>query len=307
MSTSHAAAFAEPGPPEVLQLVTRDVPLPGTGEVLLRARAAGVQPADVALRRQGWGPPGVEITLPQVPGNEVAGIVQSVGPGVEDWSPGDEVLGWRMFECYAEHVVMPADQLVAKPPTLAWEIAGALSASGQTAYNALKQLGVGPGDTLLVHAAAGGVGTVAVQLAQLWGARVIGTASERNHDYLRALGVTPVLYGDGLVERVRAAAPGGVDAALDAAGRDALAPSLELVADRERVGTIADFANAPKLGVHFLRSERTQARLSELAGLAASGELQITVSGRYALAQAAEAQREVESGHVRGKVVLTLG
>jgi NADPH:quinone reductase-like Zn-dependent oxidoreductase len=187
-----------------------------------------------------------------------------------------------------------------------WEEAGVLTASGQTAHTALGTLGVGHGDTVLIHAAAGGVGSFAVQIARAWGARVIGTASERNHDYLRSLGAVPVVYGPGLVDRVKAAAPEGVSAALDAAGEEALRASVELVGDRSRIGTIVAFDRVEELGVRAIRSQRSKDRLAELVQLYEQGELKIHVSRTFSLSEAAEAHRIVESGHVRGKVVLRI-
>lgn len=182
----------------------------------------------------------------------------------------------------------------------------ALSAVGQTAFNALQKLRVSAGETLLVHAAAGGVGTVAVQLARRRGARVIGTASERNHDYLRSLGAEPVVYGSGLTERVRAMAPEGVDVVLDAVGGAAVTASLDLVTDRTRIGTTVDQRAADEYGVVRLRGSRSTAVLAELADLAAAHDLVLPIATAYPLLSAADAHREVETGHVRGKVVLTV-
>ncbi|MBO1416653.1 NADP-dependent oxidoreductase [Streptomyces sp. FH025] len=292
------------GGPEVLRVTEVPDPEPGPGEVRVRVFAAAVQPADLAIR-DGWSPPGVTVEPPVVLGNEFAGVVDRLGPGTEGRRVGDEVLGFRLLNCQAELVTVDAAQLVAKPAGMPWEQAGSLSASGQTAHVALTLLGVGPGDTVLVHGASGGVGTVAVQLARAWGATVIGTASERNHDYLRELGAIPVAYGEGLVERVRAVAPQGVDAAFDAAGRGALEASVELVADRDRIGTVVDYPAAERLGVRGLRAPRTAERLAELVRLWEAGGLRLEVAEALPLEKAAEAHRLVGTGHVRGKVVLT--
>ncbi|MFI5533380.1 NADP-dependent oxidoreductase [Kitasatospora sp. NPDC051853] len=297
-----ATLFREPGGPEVIEVAELPVPLPGPGEVLVRVLAAGIQPADTAVRA-GWSPPGVTVTHPATPGNEFAGMVTQLGAGSFGWEVGDEVLGFRLLGCHAQYVAVPGEQLVPKPAAMGWAEAGSLSASGQTAHVALTELGVRAGETLLVHAAAGGVGTVAVQLARAWGATVIGTASEANHAYLRSLGAVPVTYGDGLADRVRALAPGGVDAAFDAAGRGALEPSLDLVADRSRIGTIADPA-AERLGVRRLRGPRSAARLAELTELWEAGHLRLTVSAAFPLSRTVEAHRLVEAGHVRGKAVI---
>ncbi|WP_371481397.1 NADP-dependent oxidoreductase [Kitasatospora sp. NBC_00315] len=299
-----AVTVPEFGDPEVLSVTEVATPAPAPGEVRVRVRAAGLQPADLAVR-DGWTPPGATVELPVVLGNEFAGVVDRLGAGASGWRTGDEVLGFRLFGGHAEYVTVDCAQLVAKPAGMPWEQAGSLSASGQTAHVALSGLKVGPGDTVLVHGAAGGVGTVAVQLARAWGATVIGTASERNHDYLRGLGAVPVTYGPGLADRVRALAPGGVDAALDAAGRGALDASVELVADRDRIGTVTDFRAARRLGVQMLRGPRTAARLAELTALWEAGGLRLEVAGTFPLERAADAHRLVAGGHVRGKVVLT--
>ncbi|MEV7778778.1 NADP-dependent oxidoreductase [Kitasatospora sp. NPDC088351] len=291
------------GGPEVLRTTEVPTPTAGPGEVRVRVYAAGVQPVDLAVRG-GWSPPGVRVEPPVIPGNEFAGVVDQLGPGSRGWAVGDEVLGFRLLRAHAEYVTVDAAQLVAKPAGMPWEQAGSLSASGQTAHIGLTALKVGPGDTVLVHGASGGVGTVAVQLARAWGATVIGTASERNHAYLRELGAVPVPYGEGLVERVRAVAPQGVDAAFDAAGRGALEASVELVADRDRIGTIVDYPAAERLGVRGLRAERTAARLGELVALWEDGGLRLEIADTFPLERAADAHRLVGDGHVRGKVVL---
>ncbi|MBP0454089.1 NADP-dependent oxidoreductase [Kitasatospora sp. RG8] len=292
------------GGPEVLRVTEVPTPSARPGEVRVRVYAAGVQPADLAVR-EGWSPPGVRVELPVVPGNEFAGVVDQLGAGSFGWEVGDEVLGFRLLQSYAEHVTVDSSHLVAKPAAMPWEQAGSLSASGQTAHIGLSELKVGPGETVLVHGASGGVGTVAVQLARAWGATVIGTASERNHAYLRELGAIPVTYGEGLAARVRAVAPQGVDAAFDAAGRGALEASVELVADRDRIGTVVDYATAERLGLRTLRGQRTAARLGELVELWEAGGLRLEIADTFPLERAADAHRLVGTGHVRGKVVLT--
>ncbi|WBB68384.1 NADP-dependent oxidoreductase [Micromonospora sp. WMMD812] len=299
------AGFAQHGGPEVLRLMERETPRAGSGQVRVRVKAAGVQPFDCALRA-GWTPPGVAPSLPTVPGNEFAGVIDQVGEGLTGLGIGAEVLGFGQLNAYAEYVVVPADQVTAKPAGMPWEVAGGFSAGAQTAHIALEQLGVGKGDTVLIHGAAGGVGTVAVQLAVRRGATVVGTASVANHDHLRTLGATPLEYGDGLLERVRAVAPDGVDAALDGAGGDALTVSLAVVADRSRILTLVEHGRAAELGIRVTPNLRSAARLAELADLHSQGRLRIHVRGTYPLERAADAHREVETGHGRGKVVLTV-
>lgn len=301
-----AVAFHSPGTPDVLQLMEFGTPVPGSGQVRVKVKAAGVQPVDCAIRGQGFSPPGVQIRYPQILGNEFAGIIDMVGDEVESFSVGNEVIGWSLLSCYAEYVVIPTSQLVRKPKNMPWEEAGVLTASGQTAYTALQELGVSKGDTVLIHAAAGGVGTFAVQLARAWGATVIGTASPRNHEYLRSLGVIPVTYGEGLVERVRELAPKGVDVALDAAGEEALRASVELVHDKKRIGTIVAFDLSEELGTIPIRSKRSVSRLSELTQMYEQGLLRVVISQSFPLHQAADAHKAVETGHVRGKIVLTV-
>ncbi|HZG06053.1 MAG TPA: NADP-dependent oxidoreductase [Streptomyces sp.] len=300
-----AAVFRSFGGPEVLEVAEVETPSPARGQVRVRVKAAGAQAYDCAVRG-GWNPPGMTVRFPQIVGNDFAGVVDEVGEGVTEFSVGDEVLGWALLSCYAQYLVVSVDQVVPKPANMPWEVAGGFSASAQTAHTALKELEVGSGDTVLVHAAAGGVGTVAVQLAREWGATAIGTASLRNHDYLRSLGAIPVEYGERLADRVRELAPGGVTAALDGIGGEALDVSVELVKDRNRIGTLVDFERAGELGARALFSQRSAARLRELTDLYAQGRLHIEVSRTFPLEAAADAHRAVETGHVRGKVVLTI-
>lgn len=299
-----AVVFFEHGEPSVLRLVELPEPHAGARQVRVRMRGAGVQPFDCAFRR-GDLRSFMPATFPQVLGNDFAGVVDEVGDEVTGVHVGDDVLGFCTLAAHAELIVVEAAAVVPRPPTLPWEVAGGLSASGQTALNALRDLDVKAGETLLVHAAAGGVGTIAVQLAREWGARVIGTASPHNHSWLESLGVAPVTYGAGLAERVRSVAPGGVDVCLDCIGGEAVPVSLELVGDRNRVGTIADYSAVEKYGVRRPGGERTAGKLSELVELHAAGRLRLPIHLAVPLARAAEAHAAVETGHVRGKVVIT--
>jgi NADPH:quinone reductase-like Zn-dependent oxidoreductase len=274
-------------------------PRAGAGEVRVRIRAAGVQPYDCAVRA-GWVPPGVTPTAVTVPGNEFAGVVDEVGAGVGRVAVGDEVLGFGRLGAYAEWIAVPADQVTAKPARMPWAVAGGFSAAAQTAHIALGEIAPAAGATVIVHGAAGAVGGVAVQLAVAAGATVIGTARPANHEHLRALGAIPVAYGDGLVERVRAVAPRGVDAALDGAGGAALDASLALVGERGRILTLVDHDRADELGVKVTPYARSAARLAALAAL----DLRFLVRATYPLSRAADAHRDVEPGHGRGKVVL---
>lgn len=287
-----AAAFTEPGSPDVLRLLEVPTPTAGPGEVRVRVKAAGVQPYDAAVRG-GWEPPGVALGWPRIPGNEFAGVTDD----------GQDVLGFSTLKSYAEYVVVPADQVTPKPAGMPWEVAGGFTAGGQTAHIALQELKITQDDTLLVHGAAGAVGTFAVQLARLAGATVIGTASAANQDYLRSLGAIPAVYGDGLADRLRDHKPTAV---LDGAGGVALDLSLELVADRDRILTLVEHDRAEKDGIRVIPFGRSNKRLAELADLYAKGKLSFHVRRTYDLAQAADAHREIETGHGRGKLVLTL-
>jgi NADPH:quinone reductase-like Zn-dependent oxidoreductase len=299
-----AAVITEPGGPEVLEV--REVPdlAAGPGQVRIRVRAAGVQPFDLAVR-QGWRPPYVTEPLPDIPGNEVAGVIDQVGDGV-DWEPGDEVLGFTVLGGYAELAVLPTDQVVRKPASMPWPVAGGFTAGAQTADIAWEELDPGQGDVVLVHAAAGNVGGFAVQLARLRGARVIGTARPEHHDYLRSLGAEPVDYRDDLVGRVRALAPDGVDVVLDGAGREALDATVALAKDLRRTRTIYEHDAGPKVGVATLSGARSAARLAHLASLYDEGAISVLVRETYPLAEAADAHRALETGHGRGKIVLTM-
>ncbi|WP_127941331.1 NADP-dependent oxidoreductase [Nonomuraea polychroma] len=301
-----AAAFAVPGGPEVLKVMELPAPQAGPGQVRVRVRAAGVQPFDAAVRA-GWLPPYMsEVGFPRIPGNEFAGVVDQVGEGVTGVSAGDEVLGFSRLFSYAEYIVVDGTDVAHKPAGVPWEVAGGLTSGVQTAELALDGLGVKEGETLLVHGAAGSVGTAAVQIARMRGATVIGTAREVNHDYLRELGAVPVVYGDGLADRVRALAPGGIDAALDGAGGHALDVSLELVPDRGRIVTLVEHGKAAELGVKLVQGERTAERLGRYAALYAEGRFSFPVRRAYRLEEAADAHREIETGHGQGKIVLTI-
>lgn len=303
--TMRAAAIDRFGGPEHLTVRRLERPDAPSDGVLVRVVAAGVQLTDAAIRA-GWTPPGMQIDFPQVLGNEFAGIVEAVGQEVHDLRVGAEVAGFNVLNCYAEYVAVPRSHLVAKPATVGWQVAGALSASGQTAHTAFEDLAISAGEVVLVCGAAGGVGTIFTQLAVLAGATVIGTASEANHDYLRSLGATPIRYGKGQLERLRAIAP-RIDAVFDAAGHKNLRVGIEVANDRGRIATIVDMELATELGCRIIRSRRSAGRLAGLMDRVERGELQVHIRRRYPLDRAADAHRDVESGHGRGKVVLDVG
>ncbi|WP_018349623.1 NADP-dependent oxidoreductase [Longispora albida] len=295
--------FSEYGAPAVLALTNvTELPQPGAGQVRLKVRAAGVNPADWKIRA-GLLSQFFPITFPHVPGLEAAGIVDAVGEGVTEFAVGDEVFG--MVEGgYAGHAIADVIRIAAKPATLTWEVAGALGVAADAAHRALDSVKLTAGETVLIHAAAGGVGSLAVQFAVAAGAKVIGTASTSNHDYLRALGAIPVEYGDGLLERVQAI--GTVDAVVDASGRGVLPLSVELTGGTERVITIAD-PTAAEHGVRFSSGHEpgderyTREALDRAVALPV---LELPIWKTYPLAEAAEAHRDSEHGHHRGKLVL---
>jgi NADPH:quinone reductase-like Zn-dependent oxidoreductase len=295
------------GGPENLQVQETSVAEPGLGQAHVSVRAAGVNPADAKSYRQGD-----PSRLPLPLGYEAAGVVVAVGPETLV-AVGDEVMVFRTSGAYATDLVVDEAALTTKPASLGWPEAAGLMLAGATATHTLVATEVTEGDTVLVHGATGGVGQMAVQLARLRGARVIGTAGDRNHDLLRELGAEPVAYGEGLADRVRALAPDGVDVALDLVGTDeALDVSLQLVADRDRIATIANFARAPKEGVKLLGggpgadagTEVRDAARPELARLAGEGRLRVLVASTYPLDDAADAHRQILTGHTTGKLVL---
>ena len=299
-----AVVIDEFGGPGVLHVADRELPEPGAGQVRVRVRAAGVNGIDGTIR-SGAAQQMFPTQLPAVLGLEIAGTVDAVGPRVEELAAGDDVLGFADGGGYAEYAL--ATTVAPKPAELGWTEAAALPVAAETALRVLGLLEVTQGDTLLIHGAAGGVGTVAVQLAVARGAIVIGTASEANHDYLRELGATPVLYGEGLVDRVRAAAPDGVDAVFDAAGRGALPDSIGLRGGTSRIVTIADPA-AFGLGIPFSgEAARDAGDLAEVARQVGDGRLRVTVAETYSLEEAPAAHEAVATGHGRGKVVLLAG
>ncbi len=305
-----ATAF---GGPEVLAVVEQAVEGPAVGEVRIAVRAAGINPIDWKLYS---GLMGADAALPMRLGFEAAGVVTEVGAeAVGPAGPvavGDEVIAYQVNGGYADELVVPAAAVVPKPAAMSWEAAGGLMLAGATAVHALAAAGVGAGETVLVHAAAGGVGLMVVQIAVAGGARVLGTASARNHDYLRELGVEPTTYGDGLADRVRELAPEGVDAAIDCIGTDeAVDVSLELVADRDRIVSIAAFPRGAEVGIKMIGGGpgadpgtelRSAARL-QLTALVEQGKLEVRARS-FALEDTAEAHREGQAGHVVGKLVL---
>ncbi|MGW7267749.1 NADP-dependent oxidoreductase [Streptomyces sp. NPDC054842] len=300
-----AITYDEFGGADVLTFGELAEPEPGPGEVRVRVVTVGVNPLD-HKRRHGWMEAFYPTTFPAVPGLEFAGVVDALGEGVTGFAPGDEVFGWTKTGAYAEYAI--AGDIVHKPAGLSFEAAATLPVAGETTERVLGLLGLKSSETLLLHGAAGAVGQVAVQLAVALGATVVGTASPANHDFLRELGAVPVAYGQGLADRVRSAAPHGVDAVFDAAGHDTLPVSIELRGGTtDRIVTIAA-QDAAEYGVVFsgggTPSDTVRTWLTEHGRLAVEGGLTVPVAGTFALADAAEAQELSEAGHVRGKLIL---
>jgi NADPH:quinone reductase-like Zn-dependent oxidoreductase len=298
-----AVRFNRFGGPEVLEIVDLPDPNPGPDQVRIAVRAAGVNPSDWK-KRSGL----MNGELAQTSGHEAAGVVDELGEGVADAAVGDRVFGFCAAGAAQAELAVLSDWAPI-PSSLDFTGAAALPAAVETATRALDQLGVASGSTLLISGASGSVGSAAVQLALVRGARVIGTASPANHGYLRSLGAEPVAYGEGLVERVRAVAPDGVDVALDVAGSGVLPELVELAGGPEHVVTIADFAGAQEHGVRFSSGDDGRAlhALAEIGELIESGRFSLPVTQTFALAEIAEAHRTGEEGRARGKIVLVVG
>ncbi|WP_195167997.1 alcohol dehydrogenase catalytic domain-containing protein [Mycobacteroides abscessus] len=303
-----AVQFDQYGGIDVLQV--RDVPrpVPAPDEVLVQVRAAGINPGEAKIRT-GMLHDRFPATFPSGQGSDLAGVVVEAGHGVARFAPGDEVFGYTDNRAsHAEFVVVPASQLVTKPEGLSWEVAGSLFVAGTTAYAAVGSVHLSPGDVVAVSAAAGGVGTIAVQLAKAAGATVIGIAGPDNDEWLTAHGVIPVNYGDGLAERIKAAAPQGrVDAFLDLFGGGYVDLALnELGVDLQRIDTIIDFAAIERYGVQSVgNAEGASAQvLSELAALIVDGKLEVTVAQTFPLDAVRSAYELLERQHTRGKIVL---
>jgi len=298
-----AARFRRFGGPEVLEIADLPDPHPGPGQVRIAVRAAGVNPSDWKKRRGMMEP-----DLPQTMGYEAAGIVDEIGDDVVDVTIGDRVFGFSdTGAAQAELAVLTHYAPI--PPSLDFTGAAALPATVETATRALDQLDVGPRMTLVINGASGGVGSAAVQLAVARGTTVIGTASPANHEYVRSLGASPVAYGTGMSERVRALTPYGVDRALDVAGSGVLPDLIALAGGADHVLTVADFRGAQEHGVRFSRGDAGRALhvIDEIGPLIESGRVRLPEIQTFPLADIADAHRASENGHVRGKIVLLIG
>jgi NADPH2:quinone reductase len=303
---ARAVRFDQYGDRDVLHVTEVPMPRPAAGEVLVEVRAAGVNPGEAAIR-SGVMREMFPASFPSGQGSDLAGVVTALGEGVTDFGLGDEVLGfsWQRSS-HATHVVVPVTQLIPKPDALSWEVAGALYVVGCTAWAAVDAVAPKPGETVAVSAAAGGVGTVTVQLLAVRGAHVLGIASPANADWLTAHGARPVPYGDGLAEALTAAAPDGIDAFIDLFGPQYVQLAVDLGIPRDRIETIISFQKAQELGTRSAGSEGASTRevLTEMADHVAAGRIEIPVAATYPLDRVRDAYAELEQRHTRGKIVL---
>jgi NADPH:quinone reductase-like Zn-dependent oxidoreductase len=305
-SDMRAVRFDEYGGVDVLDVREVEDPVAGPGRVLVQVKAAGINPGEIAIREgllhERW-----PATFPSGEGTDLAGVVQGVADGVAGFAVGDEVLGWTEERAsHAELVVVPADQLTAKPASVSWEVAGSLFVAAFAAYASVQAVAPQAGETVVVSAAAGGVGSVAVQLARRTGATVIGLAGERNQDWLRDHGVVPVSYGEGQADRIREAARGSIDAFIDTFGGGYVDLAIGLGVAPDRINTIIDYEAVQRLGVHGQGTHAIASAplLVELTALVADGSLEIPIARTFPLDQVRDAFRELAERHSHGKIVL---
>lgn len=306
LAKARAVRFDRYGGREVLYVADIDMPTPGDGEVLVEVRAAGINPGEAAIRT-GALHDVFPATFPSGEGSDLAGVVVDVGTRVTEFAVGDEVLGFSLRRSsHATHAVVPVGQLIRKPRLLPWEIAGSLYVVGVTAYAAVRAVAPQPGETVAVSAAAGGVGSLVVQLLVLRKARVLGIASARNADWLRAHKVIPVEYDDGLDARLREAAPSGIDAFIDLFGPDYVQLAVDLGVLPERIDTIISFAKAAEVGAKTEGSAEasTPGVLAAMADLIVGGTIDFDITATYPLDRVADAFQQLEQRHTRGKIVL---
>lgn len=302
-----AVRFDHYGDVDVLDIVDVDTPQPAQGQVVVRVEAAGINPGEASIRRgllhDRW-----PATFPSGQGSDLAGVIAEVGPGVDGVSVGDEVIGFTHDRAsQAELVAVDAGHLTARPSAVPWEVAGALFVVGTTAYAAVRAVALTEGDVVVVSGAAGGVGTLVVQLARDAGATVVALASEDHHDWLREHGAIPVTYGDGVADRIREAAAGEVDAFIDLFGSGYVELAIELGVAPERIDTIADFEapqRHPGVKIDGNMAGASPETLAELAALIAEGRLELPIARVYRLAEVREAYTELEHRHTLGKIVL---
>jgi NADPH:quinone reductase-like Zn-dependent oxidoreductase len=302
-----AVRYEQFGGIDVLRIEEVERPVPGDGQVLVRVKAAGINPSEAVIRTGALAQL-FPSTFPSGQGSDLAGVIEEVGAGVGGFSVGDEVIGFSDKRAsQAELVLVEAGDLTRKPEKVSWEVAGGLYVVGTTAWGTVHAVQPREGETVVISGAAGGVGSIAAQLTRRTGATVIGLAGQSNHEWLKSHGVIPVAYGDGVADRIRAAAPSGVNAFIDTHGDGYVELALALGVAVERIDTIVDYPAAAKHGVKTDggREAGPGARvLGELAGLIADGHLEVPIARVYPLAQVREAYTELERRHTRGKIVL---
>ncbi len=301
-----AVRFDHYGGDDVLEVVDVERPSPGPEQVVVRVKAAGINPGEISIR-EGRMHDRFPAHFPSGEGSDLAGVIEGLGADVDDWEVGDEVIGYTNERAsHAELVAVDAAHLTTRPSGVPWEVAGALFVVGTTAYAAVRAVDPGPQDTLVVSGAAGGVGSLAVQLGRRAGATVIGLAGEPNHEWLRARDIIPVSYGDGVAERIRAAADGPVTAFIDTFGGGYVDLAIELGVPAERIDTIADFEAAHRHGVKTDGSAAGASAevLGALAQLVDRGELEVPIAATYPLEKVRAAYGELAHRHTRGKIVL---
>lgn len=301
-----AVKFEKFGHADVLKVEEVARPVPKANQVLIKVKAAGINPGEVSIR-EGWLDKIYPTTFPSGQGSDLAGIIEEVGEGVTEFKAGDEVLGFTNYRgSHAEYVIADADTIIPKPASIPWEVAGSLFVVGSTAYASVKAVALKPGDTVVVSAAAGGVGSLAVQLAKEKGAKVIGLAGKDNQQWLIDHGIIGVIYGDGQEERIKTAANGKVDAFMDTFGKGYVDLALQLGVPKDRINTIIDFDAVQKYGVKSDGSDSAANTnvLKELAGLITAGKLEIDIAKTFPLSEVREAFKELEQRHTHGKIVL---
>ena len=310
-STMRAVRFDQYGGIDVLKVLNVPRPSVGPGRVVVDVVAAGINPGEASIRKgllhERW-----PSTFPSGEGSDFAGVVSEVGQGVDGVAVGDQVIGWSdERSSHAEAVSVPATQVVPKPTNVPWEAAGALYVAGTTAWATIQSVGLQRGETLAVSGAAGGVGSLVIQLAHRLGATVLGIAGEGNADWLQSMGAIPIVYGDGLAGRLRAAAGGRIDAFIDCFGGGYVDLAIDDLGVRpERVDTIIDRDAAARRGAHadgMATVEDVRSVMTQLASLIEQGELVVPVAQTFALEDVREAYELLEQRHTRGKIVLTNG
>jgi NADPH:quinone reductase-like Zn-dependent oxidoreductase len=301
-----AVQFDEYGGLDVLQVREVELRELGKENVRIEVRAAGINPGEASIRKglmeEKW-----PSKFPSGQGSDLAGVVKEIGIDVEGFAPGDEVLGWSWERSsQATEVVVPAEQLIRKPADLGWPEAGSLYVVGVTAFAAVRAVDIGEGDTVVVSAAAGGVGTITVQLLKVRGANVVGLASEDHHDWLREKGVTPVTYGEGAIERILEATPQGIDAFIDLYGPEYIDLAVQLDVPPAKIETIISWDRAQEIGAKTEGSgdASTPEILLEMAELVAAGKIEVPIAAEYPLDEVREAFEQLEDRHTLGKIVL---